>query len=438
MTSIYNIILRKQWWTIKNDIDSVPVTSISTNDLINLFNTIPKITSYGEYDKFRIIDLLNIVANNGFIFEHKIFEFIFNMYNSSLTNVVVLIDNENIIDQFNPTSLDYLINCSHTWRDFPFDISKIRNKSKHVMNTIFSLLTMHYGRRFTVQFMEQHNYILSSDVLSAIENTSVKPLYSKYNRKDYEHFIYNYPIINYNTVWNADDKDFINYCSTISKDYDIHINNYLKNNNNTISTKTFLLACHNECKTEILVNIFNNKLDFTDDEIEEAIYYLLQFKFIHEIIQLFISGGYILKQKHYSMICNSPFYKKILMTINIDNMIIDDDIFDKIISLMQTSFKCGDLLIKLLLLHNNNENVIAMCCHEYSSNDKDFKKFMKTYDVKLTEKCLMSVIKNNNSIRNGTMKYFEEQNIKLNNIMIIEYLKIHVNTPETRKILALL
>jgi hypothetical protein len=138
------------------------------------------------------------------------------------------------------------------------------------------------------------------------------------------------------------------------------------------------------------------------------------------------------------MICNSPFYKKILMTINIDNMIIDDDIFDKIISLMQTSFKCGDLLIKLLLLHNNNENVIAMCCHEYSSNDKDFKKFMKTYDVKLTEKCLMSVIKNNNSIRNGTMKYFEEQNIKLNNIMIIEYLKIHVNTPETRKILALL
>jgi hypothetical protein len=197
------------------------------------------------------------------------------------------------------------------------------------------------------------------------------------------------------------------------------------------------LACKNECKKEILVNIFNNKLNFTDDEIEEAIYYLLLCDYISIIIQLIISAGYVIKQKHYSMICNSPYYKNVLNEINIDNMIIDNDIFDKIISLIQKSFKCGELIDKFMKSYKNNENVVAICCYEYAADDKKFTKFMKKYNAKLTEKCLMQIIKSNNTLKTGIIKFFETQGVKLNLEITIEYLRNYVNNTETKKLLTL-
>jgi hypothetical protein len=244
--------------------------------------------------------------------------------------------------------------------------------------------------------------------------------------------IFNHPLKTYDTAWSIQDMDFIDYCHTLTDNHDACMAKYINKNKNTITTKTFLLACNSTCSIDVLFNIFNNKLSFNDDEIEEAFYYLLSSRFLIDIVQLFISNGTILSQKHYLMLSMSPFYKKIFLSINISNMILDNIMLDNIIKLILSGYGCAELINKFINAYKGNENIAVLCCIEYCGKKAELKKSLKNGGFKLTSKCLLYILKNKVPITKVMLEMFANDNVDLTTEILIQYIKNYVKSASSK------
>jgi hypothetical protein len=250
--------------------------------------------------------------------------------------------------------------------------------------------------------------------------------YAKYAKdKDVIKFIEKYLETKKNNDGKSSDCKTLRQINNLFDCYTIEqMDDFIFKNKYEITPQTLILACKKNMDFDLITHLVMQKLIFDENQIDEIIESYCSNHKITKLLILLRNHGTVFSKKNFLKMLTSRYYYSIFSEKLGDNLVIDEDFinaaYDNIVKKNDSDTNIKFFLENIECIGNKNEKsaecVLALYCSLLNRigggvNIKRIKKLKKSFDIKLTNFCLIHLYKDKYNIDKEILTLFQTDGV---------------------------